>query len=322
MAQVVLCTAIPQQLKHIPLVAALLSFAISSECKNLVPNSSFEMTKFCPNESSEFDRNVHSWYTPNRATPDLYSTCSKSIRTNALKNVFAKTTPISGGNYAGIIVYQAGVKNYREYLSVNLDTCLAPGKEYIFTMFVRISENQPYALDHLQVQLLDCYKFQKDAYVYSRSSGTIFDVKLPNIDSAQWNEVSFSFTAIGTERILMIGCFEKDSELQVMSNMAYGKAIGEKPVYAYYLIDSVSLLLKTQVSEGVRDQKYRSQDDKTRKQSVVKPCDAPCRKYTKRLAEHCKVFEKASRLRARSHFWKRNRIVIPCMRTRSDDAPV
>lgn len=216
----------------------------------MIRNGSFEDVLHCPVNHSEFDKNVTSWFSPNIATPDLYARCSKSRRVSAEKNTMSRALPIHRDNYAGIILYQKGVKNYREYIATKLDSDLVKGQEYYFSCYVRVSELQPFCVDSLDVQFLYEYKFQKNAYTYTKRSGSIFSIALENSDSAQWKLVGFSFIATGAEKVLIIGNFETDINVNVVSNKSFEKSIGSDPVYAYYLIDSVTLVQRENNHQG------------------------------------------------------------------------
>src|SRR5574337_537454 len=229
------------------LIIYLILICISVRCQELVPNGSFEEFKNCPAHEACFNGNVLDWFSTNKATPDLFATCSPNKFSNANNSSGTKAKPFAGNAYVGIALYYKGHPNYREYIGVKLMRSLKADSLYSFRMRLRITEYAKYSVDTIQVAFVNKRIHRKG----NRAMGLVGKIiSLPNIanDTLDWCIIHFCYRAQGGERYLIIGNFEADSESGALSNKLYVKQVGVREgSYEYvgdcsfYTIDSVSL---------------------------------------------------------------------------------
>jgi OOP family OmpA-OmpF porin len=212
---------------------------------NLVPNSSFEDTIYCPDFTGQINR-LQYWSSPTNATPDIITSnfCDVYLNSNMIDsplNLWGFQYPRTGNNYAGLGFYSnnpGGVD--REYIQVQLNSSLISGKRYCVKYYVSLADE----LDYYAIKNIDAY-FSTDS-IYEESS-------LPNLpilnfdpqitgttfiaDTISWKEVSGYFTATGGEKYMIIGNFKPQDQVDaiIFDNSTNNKM-------AYYYVDDVSVI--------------------------------------------------------------------------------
>jgi len=142
----------------IHLISFLCCIALVSKAQtqNLVPDSSFEDIEY---EAvffwNQFDMLSNQWFSPTRATPDLFTTElswenePKKRNKSYANGLYAPKTfpgfqyPKSGGVFAGFIAGESA-SIYREYIAVKLVKPLEKGKCYSFRMFLNLPDLSNY----------------------------------------------------------------------------------------------------------------------------------------------------------------------------------
>jgi gliding motility-associated-like protein len=222
----------------------LISYACRAQTSvNLVPNPSFEVYDTCPVFLGQiyyappwFQPNNQSGNLTNGGSTDYFLPCSTNpsagVPTNFIGYQYART----GLGYAGLCpLFARGTDGGREYMEVELDSTLKPGKKYCVSFYVSLSNGGKNPID-----LLSAY-FSNDSAIYSSSSYDFFPV-IPQInnptgklldDTLNWMEVKGILVATGGERFMTIGNFYPGSMTQ---------SIPADSLFAtYYYIDDVSV---------------------------------------------------------------------------------
>lgn len=180
--------------------------------QNLLLNGEFDNSLACPSNLGQLEL-CPGWRIPNASTPDFFRICTDSVSiANAPKNVSGVQDPHSGNGYAGIILFEEGYPDYREYLEGELLNALEKDVIYKIKLQVSWAEHSSYFYDSLG------FKFSNERMkggkgkikrnnIIKKSSGSVElnFVKLSNRDS--WHEVSFMYKAKGGEKFILFGLF-------------------------------------------------------------------------------------------------------------------
>jgi len=213
---------------------------------NLIADSSFEVNKIIPLDYSGIGAST-SWNSPTRGTTDLFCKCNKKdakiSRVNVPSNGMGIQDARSGNCYAGIFGVSHGY--YREYLQTTLIQPLEAGKEYVFSMYLSLSDYSRLAIDKIGV----CFLNKSVKYEHSNVITNLRPIYISleeevGLDIFEWNRLSFIYKAQGGENTILIGGFAIARLWQTGYNVPAGlsspinKSIERD---AYYYIDDVSI---------------------------------------------------------------------------------
>lgn len=213
--------------------------------QNLVPNPGFESNTGCPGTSCQFDL-VTSWFVPNNGTgcgngtlgsPDYFNTCGSGFFAppNTLNG---NVNPNSGNGMAGIATYVSFATNFREYISVQLDSALASGKTYQVTLaFTNGTFAQGLSYGGLGTQL--GVHLSSGPLVQNGRSSIIltptFESNGP-LFSSTWQTIQFTVTPPISLDHLTIGNFRNDRNT---TTQLLGTPSSASFPYAFYFMDNV-----------------------------------------------------------------------------------
>jgi hypothetical protein len=218
------------------LLPLLLTHALVAQ--QLVPNPGFELFTTCPTFASQLDH-AAPWMNPTLGTPELYHACAGSGSFAGVPANFSGgfQFPRTGQGFAGIYVFNGGIPNMREYISVPLLQPLQAGRCYDFRMYVNMPNDFGLACDAIGVHFSQGPVTAMSAGVLSlpehigHPSGQLIT------DTLGWTEVSGVYTAAGGEDHLTIGNFRTDAQTSVQLVQPGVWYQGQ----AYLLVDDVSL---------------------------------------------------------------------------------
>ena len=209
--------------------------------QNLIPNASFEKCNQCPRRLGGFDNNVVGWKTPTLGSTDYFNGCSNSMGTPA--NFNGSQTAKNGSAYAGLYLYAP--EDYREYIQTTLTRTLVKGEEYRLIFYLSRAENSDFAIQNIGVLFSEqelsanTKKAMTKKYWYSNgaSGHHYLEVKGDKFlnNTEEWTKFEISFTALGTERSLIVGNFNTNARTRVKKTTRNAKK------GAYYYIDGFSL---------------------------------------------------------------------------------
>ena len=209
---------------------------------NLVPNPSFENYSSCTPQLMQY---LNFWFPYFAGSPDCFNSCM-NISNPLLgvpSNIFGYENPRTGNGYCGFGTYELGLNNLQEFVRVPLTSTLIPGNKYGLTFYLSLSDSSSY-----ETTMFNAY-FSVTNDTYSLISGKdslmskaqiTATVSHGAISKTGWTKISVSYIAIGTENYLMLGNFQKNSQVDTLY-LCYC----QNPKYAYYYIDDVSLIDST-----------------------------------------------------------------------------
>ncbi|MBK7964752.1 MAG: T9SS type A sorting domain-containing protein [Bacteroidetes bacterium] len=202
---------------------------------NLVPNSSFEDTVYCPFSLRQIDACEH-WLNFGNS-PDYFNACSNPAF--AVPNSqFGYQYAHSGNAYAGAIFYRRPNTpvgpNYREYIGVKLLSKLVIGQKYYVSFFVVNGGLLNDAIANNKIGLkLYTVNFDSSSPPPLLNTSTLFTDSII-IDTLNWTKISGSFIADSTYEYLSIGNFFNDSFTDTIEILPFF-------TNGYYYIDDVCL---------------------------------------------------------------------------------
>lgn len=203
--------------------------------QNLVPNPSFEDYSSCPTTDCQIHRAI-GWSSYGN-TPNYFNACNSgswSVPQSALGYQSAAT----GSAYASFFCYGPTVApDDREYIGRQLISPLIIGQLYYVSIKVALTESAGCAIDKLGVlfstksyaldttcALTTLLPLRNFSHIYSNSIIT---------DTANWTNISGSFTADSAYLYIVIGNFFADS------NTSFIQTIPTTICQAHYILDDV-----------------------------------------------------------------------------------
>lgn len=215
----------------------LLTGAFSLEkafCQSYVQNGSFESSTTCPQFWSEKDEDFKGefWYSPTKATPDLFSKCSEQCNNRA--NWIDAHVEVSDDGYAGMILRQKD-KSYTEYLQTMLLEPMEAGELYKIKMKVYWPEKSRYGPVVPGVLLTSIPINSKKETFISADNVKEPAINLDTFPKNRWVDLEYTYKAKGGEKYLTLGCFDKYAALPEASFGTFD--------FCYYFFDDVSVEL-------------------------------------------------------------------------------
>lgn len=206
--------------------------------QNLIPNPSFENIVACPENATPDQLNIlDDWKQPGEGTPDVFNACSIRL-CRPKKNFAGSQQPFEGNGYAGFVAFSNEVKTYREYLQAPLKKNLEPGKKYIITLHVSLSDNSGYAISNIGCGF-NAGPLKSETN-FALSPMAVLDSDTVIKDTTHWARLVFHYSAKGTEDYFAIGNFRKYHEIKKIITVSPAKG-GVNNVDAYYYVDGVSV---------------------------------------------------------------------------------
>lgn len=222
-------------LSKLTLYILILTGAFSYEkafCQSYVQNGSFESITSCPKFWSEKHEDFKGelWYSPTKATPDLFASCSKQCNNHS--NWIDSDVETNDDGYAGMILKQKG-KSYTEYLQTKLLDKLEGGKFYKVRMKVYWPEDSRYGPVVPGVLFTTIpINSKKETYI-SSDNVKLPAVELDTFSKNKWLELEYTYKAKGGEGYLTVGSFDKSTKLPESS---FGKFD-----FCYMFFDDISV---------------------------------------------------------------------------------
>lgn len=211
---------------------------LSYYSQNLVLNPSFEDNKRrredCP---TLFSLNgVNDWKQVTAGSVDYYKNGVKCSRKSH------KTKSHTGNRYIGeFSVVSKFRKYYREYFQGRFIKPLQKGKEYNIEFYVLLSEWSKIAVSDMGAYINDAPIYRKG--VRRLKLHPQIKSELPVTNKNDWTKISGVYTAIGGEKYITIGNFQKYRKLKKsITNSGYFSS--------YYYIDDVSV---TEITEEFKE---------------------------------------------------------------------
>lgn len=202
-------------------------FPIVLPAQNLVPDPGFEIMQKTPSKDDNGIRCTSNWVNAVLTGGDYYNTAAKSkiLGVGAPRNIFGYQQPHSGNGYAGICIQ----KDMVEYVETKLTSPLKKGQTYLIEFYICRAEHRLHHVDEFGV--LFTTKMLWGAEKTGISIKPPVDFVNPNgyKDTKKWTKLSATYTAEGSETVIILGHFNYDKKKRTK-----GKA--------HYYIDDVSII--------------------------------------------------------------------------------
>ena len=204
---------------------------------NLVPNSSFENIISCDSlgAGSVCVNQVPPWNCQG-GSPDLYNSCSVHPQLGCPFNVVGYQVPHSFNGYIGLFTYTSIGLNYRETITVRLDSTLKFNRKYCISFYVNLADSSAYAVNNLGMYISDSI-INSNTSLFTLSPQIFSNVIIS--DTVNWILISGEYIAHGGEQYIFIGNFFPDSLTNIV--IFNHNTLIPSPV-AYYYIDDVSIV--------------------------------------------------------------------------------
>jgi hypothetical protein len=237
------------------LVVVLNYWVAVAQPGNLVENASFEFRPECDDNNGPLEE-APPWFNPTDATPDVFHECAIQVEDpcpypenifldpwgfGVPTNAIGCQEPRTGLGYAGIFFYSPNLLgfDFREYLGVPLSEPLENGETYLVKFYVSLAERSVWAVHAFQVY------FSPDSISDPETLGLLdLEFQLTHtegefvIDKEGWTEISWEYTANGTEEYMYIGNFQSNDEIELLYALPDSMDM-EDHYSGYYYIDDV-----------------------------------------------------------------------------------
>ncbi|OFY94807.1 MAG: hypothetical protein A3K10_11620 [Bacteroidetes bacterium RIFCSPLOWO2_12_FULL_31_6] len=210
-------------------------------------NGDFEYFTKCPKGlNNEEKSKITPFVTnPNQGSFDFIHNCDDD---KFPRFFWGSQEPYSGEGFAGVSVFINSTNQtdgVREYIQLELKDSLVKGSVYRFEMYLSLADKWNIAINNLGV-------YFSNEFLLLKTDGVIPvkpDIISPEFFSnkSDWDKYLGDYIAKGGEKYIIIGNFNEKKDVQI-------KIIDTGPTtdnYVYYFIDNVSLILNTNLSEGI-----------------------------------------------------------------------
>ena len=207
--------------------------------QNLVLNPGLEAYNNCPNDYGTLTKDAASIQTPTQGSTDYFNICSSKMTAGG--NFMGYQKPREGDAYAGLYVYAP--KDYREYVTVELQDSLIRGRTYQFSFYVSLAEKAEFAVSQFGVlftgKTMDIQTRRNIPVDLMQKRGLNTYVSTGNpdyyTDKKGWMQVSGEYIARGDEKYMTIGNFRGNLKTNITKQGSNLKKA------AYYYLDDISL---------------------------------------------------------------------------------
>lgn len=234
----------------------LIGYSFTSSAQNLVPNGGFEDYRICPGAHTQHPSQfaVSSWFSPSVGTPDYFNVCSNG-EADVPHNWAGVSDPYEGVGYAGLYLWAAMGRNYREYLQTELSERLVRDSLYYLEFHYKLSSYSKYSIDRIGLLLTDSLvRLNHDLTFSVKPTFSIIKDTALTKETGLWEEAKMLYKAQGGEKFLMIGNFFDNKTTHHYKIQFRPIAQEMLAHYAYYYIDDVSIIPKY-----IRDQQLIAQ---------------------------------------------------------------
>ena len=222
---------------------------VKISAQNLVINPSFELTSGCPQGISQFNL-ATGWAQGNSgadscSTSDLYAACVPQFGgSNSPNGLLGYQGSRTGDHHAGIILGEGFLgcallgDNYREYIEGHTTSPLVASQKYLVRFYMSLPEGVMGGTDDIGVYFTNNY------YAHNACTQGQLMTVTPQLnycgpcvmDTLNWVEVRWIYTAVGGESYFTIGNFKNDGNTTVCPHNC-----GSFNPYLYYYIDDVEI---------------------------------------------------------------------------------
>jgi outer membrane protein OmpA-like peptidoglycan-associated protein len=225
------------------LIIAFVQTNFAQEGENLIKNPSFESLSEPADQIRKLGRidvSEH-WLSATEAPADLFVTGARGDKANVPNNNYGKQKPADGDHYGGFVAYSRERRTTRSYLQVKFSTPLEANKQYCVKFKVSLGDLSKYAVNGIGASVVQKKESRSGtAELQLERHAEVMGNKVIE-DMTQWTTLCGTYLAKGGETHLVIGCFDRDDQLEI-ERMRRPSDLTEPQEYlAYYYVDEVSL---------------------------------------------------------------------------------
>lgn len=220
------------------------------QAQNLVPNPSFEVYDTCPHYDDDIKYAIGwSKYSygrfagqPFNTTPDYYNACATYGGMSVPYTPEGyRPDPRGCHAFAGLVMQEIGVPNYREYIGIQLTQSLFIGQKYFISFYaaaalIRVPKYF-YGMWSNNIGLNLSTKSCNSRNAYLPQNHAILNSSVIIKDTIKWYLISGSFIADSAYKYLIAGNFYDDAH----TDTSYFKCDTCFDSSAYYFIDDICL---------------------------------------------------------------------------------
>jgi len=203
--------------------------------QNIVINSSFEDTVYCPDISTSIE--YSQGWSSYQGTPDYFNTCSTDPNYSVPNNGWGIQNSFSGNAYAGFwAYYHPHSPNGREFIGRELATPMIIGQNYFISINFSLSDLANCAINNIGI----CFSTEPHSWISSPDSinnSPQFYTNNIIIDKVNWTTISGWFTADSAYQFMAIGNYFNDDLTDTIildTPQFYGYG-------AYYFVDDICI---------------------------------------------------------------------------------
>lgn len=217
-------------------------FVLQIQAQNIVNNSGFESYSTLPDSYNELNRasgwsncNGHYVSQGSWGSPDYLSLLGSGVALLPCGYISC-ATPHSGNGIAGFITYNGNLTNNREYIRTYLVNPMVVGQQYEVSFFITRGTNALSKFVSNNVGILFSVDSTWQTSPYTMLPHTPQLNVSSVIDSTDWKEYNFTFTADSAYNYITIGNYYSDANTTLVS-----KIQNSNQIYAYYMVDDISV---------------------------------------------------------------------------------
>ncbi len=220
-----------------------LLFCLQIASQNLVPNPSFEDTIMLSNGQPGLDTWLNTPGSPDYFSP-YYQPPFEAHRPP--DNLRGYEHAYDGVAYFGFGVVDLRIVRDKEYMQTELLDTLIAGRKYEVEFYLSLADSFHLALAPEDIQVAfrqDLIPDDSGNIVRRLSPAYASDTAWDATNKVGWEKFHYTYTALGNESVIVIGCF-KDNSQNTITNVGNGGELNFFRKGSYYFIDKISVQAK------------------------------------------------------------------------------
>ena len=234
-----------------------LLFCLQIASQNLVPNPSFEDTIMLSNGQPGLDTWLNTPGSPDYFSP-YYQPPFEAHRPP--DNLRGYEHAYDGVAYFGFGVVDLRIVRDKEYMQTELLDTLIAGRKYEVEFYLSLADSFHLALAPEDIQVAfrqDLIPDDSGNIVRRLSPAYASDTAWDATNKVGWEKFHYTYTALGNESVIVIGCF-KDNSQNTITNVGNGGELNFFRKGSYYFIDKISVQAKD-TTIGLKENTLKTQ---------------------------------------------------------------
>lgn len=223
-------------MKRLLLISVSLLFHCAAFAQIITPG--FISYTACPTYFSQVEK-CAGWRQPTGGTSDYFNTCANGTVVGVPQNHFGFQELVDNA-YVGMATYVSHLEDYKEYIGTSIAP-LTIGKTYTMEITVSLADSCHYGTDGLGAFFST---YELDSPDLNGTLQVIPQVDYSNYgaitDKINWVTLSKTFVADSAYTHIVVGCFKKFSELQLVPVRGGGNT-DTFSMFSYYYIGRIGI---------------------------------------------------------------------------------